>query len=267
MFHVPQMTELAVEKLARENLLGRALEKGEFVLRYQPKVDLKTRRIAGIEALLHWQSPELGLVPRLRFVPLLEETGLILQVGAWALRQAALDHQAWRDAGLNPPRLAVDISPVQLRQRDFVQVVSHAVAAGGTPPDIDLEISESLLIEDVEGYIRKLGEVRALGVGLAIDNFGTGHSSLANLARLPMQALKIDRSFIKAMLNDPQTMTMVSTIISLAHSLRLTVIADGVDTEDQAKMLRLLRCDQMQGRVFSPSVPQEELVRLLRQER
>ena len=123
------------------------------------------------------------------------------------------------------------------------------------PPGIDLEITESELIEDIEGYILKLEEVRALGIGLAIDNFGTGHSSLANLARLPVQALKIDRVFIKAMLNDPQTMTMVSTIISLAHSLRLTVIADGVDTEDQAKMLRLLRCDQMQGRVFSKAVP------------
>ncbi|MBK8738070.1 MAG: EAL domain-containing protein [Betaproteobacteria bacterium] len=267
MFHVPQMTEWAVEKLALENLLRRALEKGEFVLRYQPKVDLKTRRLAGVEALLYWQSPELGLMPRLKFVPLLEETGLILQVGAWALRQAATDHRAWREAGLNPPRLAVDISPVQLRQRDFVQVVGRAVAAGGTPPGIDLEITESELIEDIEGYILKLEEVRALGIGLAIDNFGTGHSSLANLARLPVQALKIDRVFIKAMLNDPQTMTMVSTIISLAHSLRLTVIADGVDTEDQAKMLRLLRCDQMQGRVFSRSVPQEELLQLLRQER
>lgn len=266
MFHVPQMTERAAEKLALENLLRRALEEGEFVLRYQPKVDLKTRRIAGVEALIYWQSPELGLMPRLKFVPLLEETGLILQVGAWALRQAALDHRAWREAGLNPPRIAVDISPVQLRQRDFVQVVGHAVAAGGTPPGIDLEITESLLIEDIEGYIRKLEEVRALGFGLAIDNFGTGHSSLANLARLPVQALKIDRSFIKAMLDDPQTMTMVSTIISLAHSLRLTVIADGVGTEDQAKMLRLLRCDQIQGRVASRSVPQEELLRLLRQE-
>jgi diguanylate cyclase (GGDEF)-like protein len=257
LFFTPEMTERIHEKLSLESKLRQALEKEQFVLHYQPKVDLEQRRIVGVEALIRWQSPELGLVPPLRFIPLLEETGLILQVGSWALRRASLDHRRWVEAGLEAPRVAVNVSPIQLRQRDFVAVVERAIIEGVAPTGIDLEITESLIMEDVQGNIEKLKSVRSLGVNVAIDDFGTGYSSLAYLAKLPVDTLKIDRSFIITMLSDPDTMTLVRTMISLAQSMRLKVVAEGVDAEEQAKILRLLGCDQMQGYLFSKPLPSE----------
>jgi EAL domain-containing protein (putative c-di-GMP-specific phosphodiesterase class I) len=166
--------------------------------------------------------------------------------------------------GLRTPRVAVNVSPVQLRQRDFVGVVEQAIIEGVAPTGIDLEITESLIMEDIQGNIEKLNAIRGLGVGIAIDDFGTGYSSLAYLAMLPVEMLKIDRAFIIKMTEEPNASTLVQTMISLAHSLRLKVVAEGVETEEQAKMLRLLRCDQMQGYLFSKPLPAEELVALLR---
>jgi diguanylate cyclase (GGDEF)-like protein len=264
LFFAQEMTERIAEKLSLESKLRQALEKEEFVLHYQPKVELETRSIVGVEALIRWQSPERGLVPPLQFIPLLEETGLILQVGSWALKRASLEHRAWVEQGLKPPRVAVNVSPIQLRQRDFVTVVEQAIIDGLAPTGIDLEITESLIMEDVEANIAKLNAVQGLGMKIAIDDFGTGYSSLGYLAKLPVQSLKIDRSFINAMNKDPNAMTLVSTIISLAHSLRLKVIAEGVETEEQANFLRLLRCDEMQGYLFSKPLPMAGLVELLR---
>jgi EAL domain-containing protein (putative c-di-GMP-specific phosphodiesterase class I) len=240
------------------------MEKKEFVLHYQPKVDLKSRDIVGVEALIRWQSPELGLVPPGEFIPLLEETGLILQVGSWALTRAALDHRGWVERNLNAPRVAVNVSQIQLRQRDFVRVVQEAVADGVAPTGIDLEITESLVMQDVQANIEKLDAVRRLGMRIAIDDFGTGYSSLAYLARLPVETLKIDRAFISTMLQDPNSATLVQTMISLAHSLHLKVIAEGVETEEQAATLHALGCDEMQGYVFSKPLPLEQLTALLR---
>jgi PAS domain S-box-containing protein/diguanylate cyclase (GGDEF)-like protein len=264
LFFTPAMTARIAERLALENKLRQALEKDQFVLHYQPKVDLVSRDILSVEALIRWRSPELGLVPPLSFIPLLEETGLILEVGAWALRRAARDHRGWVEAGLKAPRVAVNVSPIQLRQRDFVGVVEQAILEGVAPTGIDLEITESLIMHDIQGNIEKLNAIRGLGVGIAIDDFGTGYSSLAYLARLPVETLKIDRAFIIKMTEEPNAAMLVQTMISLAHSLRLKVVAEGVETEEQAKMLRLLRCDQMQGYVFSKPLPVEELVALLR---
>jgi diguanylate cyclase (GGDEF)-like protein len=263
LFFNQKMTERIAEKLSLESKLRQALEKEEFILHYQPKVDLETRSIVGVEALIRWQSPELGLVPPLQFISLLEETGLILQVGSWALKRAAFDHRSWVEQKLKAPRVSVNVSQIQLRQRDFVAVVEQAIMDGVAPTGIDLEITESLLMEDVQANIDKLKAVRGLGVKIAIDDFGTGYSSLGYLAKLPVQSLKIDRSFIITMEKDPDAMTLVSTIISLAHSLRLKVIAEGVETEEQAKYLRLLRCDEMQGYLFSKPLPLEVLVSLL----
>ncbi|HEY6966172.1 MAG TPA: EAL domain-containing protein [Burkholderiales bacterium] len=263
-FHSAEMTEQSSEKLTLENRLHRALERDEFVLHYQPKVDVETRRIVGVEALIRWQSPELGLVPPGRFISLMEETGMILEAGAWALRRAVQDHKRWAGMGLAALRVAVNVSAVQLRKNDYVAALAAALAQGAVPPGIDLEITESLVMDDIQGNIGKLEEVRALGVNVAIDDFGTGYSSLGYLARLPVQALKIDRSFIITMLAKPDTMTLVSTIISLAHSLKLKVIAEGVDDEEQAKYLRLLRCDEMQGYLFAKPLPFDELTALLR---
>ncbi len=265
LFYTQEMTERIAEKLALENILRQAFEKEQFVLHYQPKVDLETRTIVGVEALIRWQSPQRGLVPPLQFIPLLEEIGLIQQVGSWALRRASLDHRGWAEQGLKAPRVAVNVSPVQMRQRNFVEVIKQAITDGLTPTAIDMEITESLIMEDIEGNIEKLNAVRGLGVNIAIDDFGTGYSSLGYLARLPVQALKIDRSFINAMHKDSNAMALVSTIISLAHSLQLKVIAEGVETEEQAKYLRLLRCDEMQGYLFSKPLPLDALVLLLRE--
>jgi diguanylate cyclase (GGDEF)-like protein len=263
LFYTKQMTDRIAEKVTLENKLRQALEKDEFVLYYQPKVDVDTRRMVSAEALIRWRSPELGLVPPLEFIPLLEETGLILQVGSWALKRASLDHRDWMEQGLKAPRIAVNVSPIQLRQRDFVDVLNRAIMGGATPPGIDLEITEGVVMEDIQANIEKLTSLRRLGVNIAIDDFGTGYSSLGYLAKLPVQSLKIDRSFIIAMVEDPDTMTLVSTIISLAHSLRLKVVAEGVDSEDQAKHLRRLRCDEMQGYLFSKPLPRDELTVLL----
>jgi diguanylate cyclase (GGDEF)-like protein len=263
LFYTQQMTERVAEKLALESKLRQAVENEEFVLHYQPKVDLETRSIVGVEALIRWQSPERGLVPPLHFIPLLEETGMILKVGAWALKRAALDHRAWVEQNLKAPRVAVNVSQIQLRQRDFVRTVEQAIMGGVAPTGIDLEITESLIMEDIRANVDKLIAVRGLGVQIAIDDFGTGYSSLGYLAKLPVQALKIDRSFIIAIQDDPNATTLVSTIISLAHSLRLKVIAEGVETEEQAKFLRLMRCDEMQGYLFSKPLPLAEITALL----
>ena len=264
LFYAREMTERVAERLSLESKLRKALEREEFVLHYQPKIQLDRMDIVGVEALIRWRSPDLGLVPPMKFVPLLEETGLILQVGAWALARAVLDHRAWVGAGLRAPRIAVNVSPAQLRQRDFVAVVEQTVVHGRDPTFIDLEITESLIMTDVEGNIEKLNALRALGMSVAIDDFGTGYSSLAYLAKLPVQALKIDRAFIHSMLDDADALTLAQTIISMGHSLRLTVIAEGVETAEQAKMLRLLHCDEMQGFVFSKPLPHEELVAMLK---
>lgn len=262
LFYTQRMTETVAENLKLENMLRHALENDEFVLHYQPKVDVVTRRVEGVEALIRWQSPSLGLVPPMRFIPLMEETGLILEAGAWAMKKAVADHREWIKRGLPAPRIAVNVSAIQLRQPDFVDAVMGAVG-GSRAPAIDMELTESLIMKDIETNIEKLKAIRALGMRIAIDDFGTGHSSLAYLARLPVDALKIDRSFIIAMLQDPSTMTLVQTVISLAHSLKLTVVAEGVDSERQAKTLGLLKCDQMQGYLISKPLPFDDMTALL----
>lgn len=256
-FYAPRMSAAVAETLALENQLRLALERGEFVLHYQPKVEVDSRRIVGLEALLRWQSPERGMVSPLTVIPLLEETGLIVPVGLWALRQAAQDHRRWRERFGQAPAVAVNVSAAQLHREGFVsEVVAVLETEGAGRGAIDLEITESLVMQDVEGSITKLNALRAKGVSLSLDDFGTGYSSLAYLSKLPVQVLKIDRSFIGAMLTDPDAMTLVSTMISLAHSLRMQVVAEGVETEEQAKILRLLRCDQMQGYLMCKPVDQ-----------
>jgi diguanylate cyclase (GGDEF)-like protein/PAS domain S-box-containing protein len=263
LFYRQEMTERVAEKLTLENRLRRALEMKEFVLHYQPKLDLASRRITGVEALIRWASPELGLVPPAKFIPLLEETGLILPVGAWAMAKAVEDHQRWQRLGLPPVRIAVNVSAIQLRHRDFVARLGEALAAGAAPPGIDLELTESLLMEDVAATVEKLKAVRELGVEVAIDDFGTGYSSLSYLTRLPVQALKVDRAFVAAMAENPDAMTLVTTIVSLARSLRLKVVAEGVETQMQESLLRGLRCDEAQGYLYAKPLPAAELEALL----
>lgn len=264
LFYNQKMAERVVEKLSLENQLRQAIEKQEFALHYQPKIDLDSRKIAGFEALLRWNSAEFGQVPPAQFIPLLEETGLILDVGTWALKRAVHDLESWSARGLAPPPVSVNVSPIQLRQRNFVDMVRDAVhPAISGQGRIELEITESRIMDDVEANIVKLRALRDLGFGVTIDDFGTGHSSLAYLTRLPVQTLKIDRAFVSRMLEDDDTMALVQTIISLARNLKLTTVAEGVETEEQADLLEMLRCDQMQGFLFSKPLTFDDATALL----
>jgi diguanylate cyclase (GGDEF)-like protein/PAS domain S-box-containing protein len=266
LFYAPQMNARVAEQLKLENELRNAIVREQYVLHYQPRFDLANGQIVGMEALIRWMHPERGMVPPGEFIPLLEETGMILDVGRWALRRAALEHAAWCAKGRLPPRIAVNVSPAQLRRKDFVDHVKDALAAVERAAErIDIEITESMLMEDIGGSIDKLKALQSLGLQVALDDFGTGYSSLSYLARLPINSLKIDRSFIVQMSKGPEQMAIVSAVISLARALNLKVVAEGVETEEQANLLRLLRCDEAQGYLFSRPVPPEELEGKLRQ--
>jgi EAL domain-containing protein (putative c-di-GMP-specific phosphodiesterase class I) len=258
LFYTRKMTETVAGKLTLENQLRQALEKGEFVLHYQPKLNLASGKLTGAEALIRWNDPQSGLVPPGRFIPILEETGLIYEVGRWALRKAIEDYLRWRSMGLSAVRIAVNVSPLQLRHRGFIAELGQAIgidphAAAG----LELEITESLIMEDMRHNIASLQAIRAMGVSIAIDDFGTGFSSLSYLAKLPVDSLKIDRSFVMDMTAAPEGLALVSTIINLAHSLKLRVVAEGVETEGQSRLLRLLSCDEIQGFLFGKPVPCE----------
>jgi diguanylate cyclase (GGDEF)-like protein len=241
--------------LALEARLARALDREEFRLHYQPKVNIESGQVEGLEALLRWQDTEEGLVPPSLFVPLLERSGAIVDVGEWVLLQAVRDIADWTMAGLPSIRVAVNVSPLQLRQRDFVErVVSGIAPAIELAAGVDIEITESMLMQDIEVSIRKLSQLREAGIGVAIDDFGTGYSSLRLLARLPVDILKIDRSFIQSITDTPNLMTLVSTVVSLARAFSMRTVAEGVETCEQLQMLRLIKCDQAQGFLFARPV-------------
>ncbi|MBI2311401.1 MAG: EAL domain-containing protein [Betaproteobacteria bacterium] len=263
-FYTAELNARMGERLSLQAGLRHALERQEFFLVYQPKLDLRTGAISGLEALVRWNSPELGPVPPSKFIPVLEETGMIIEVGRWVMEKAVSDYARWSAMGLRPPRTAVNVSAIQLKQRDFAAMVAQvAQKRMDGHPGLDLEITESLIMASIEDTTRKLREIREAGVGIAIDDFGTGYSSLSYLARLPVDALKIDRAFIANCADNPDDLTIVSTIISLAHALNLSVVAEGVETEEQKNLLTLLKCDEMQGYLFSHPLPAAEVETLL----
>ena len=265
LFYAADMNARVAQVLSMETRLRKAVEAQQFVLHYQPKIELSTDKICGLEALIRWQEPGGELVPPGAFIPLLEETGLILEVGKWALGRAFVEHREWTARGCKVPRIAVNVSAIQLQQRDFSDMVINVVQEhGGGPDALELEVTESLLMRDVEGSIRKLSLLRGLGIHVAMDDFGTGYSSLSYIAKLPISSVKIDRSFINGMANSPQDMAIVTTIIALAHSLNLRVVAEGVETESQSKLLKLLKCDEAQGYLFSKPLPAAAIEPLLR---
>jgi EAL domain-containing protein (putative c-di-GMP-specific phosphodiesterase class I) len=201
----------------------------------------------GVEALIRWNEPESGIVPPSRFIPILEETGMILDVGRWALAEAARVHRKWKAAGLNSGRIAVNVSALQLRQKDFVTIVEETTAPVDGEIGIDIEITETMLMQDITHSLSVLGAIRKLGVMIAIDDFGTGYSSLSYLARLPIDYLKIDRSFISKIADRSDDLEIASAVISMANSLSLKTIAEGVESQEQADLLKALGCHQMQG--------------------
>jgi EAL domain-containing protein (putative c-di-GMP-specific phosphodiesterase class I) len=267
-----QLTEPQIDALLDERQrdngikeLRRAIDEQQLLLHYQPKVNSRDGRIMGVEALIRWNHPERGTIAPGQFIPLLEDSGLILEVGAWVLRQAAADFLSWTQVGLAPPRIAVNVSPNQLKHSSFMSELEKALRIDKPErAGIDIEITEGVLMDDLEGCIRKLAAIRELGVQVAIDDFGTGYSSLRYLARLPVDTLKIDQSFVAMVTESPNDLAIVSAIIVLAHGLGLDVIAEGVETEEQRKFLRLLRCDQMQGFLFSRPVPKDSIEKMLR---
>ena len=267
LFYEPSLNARVAETLRLQARLRHAAAQEQFDLHYQPKVDARSGRIEGVEALLRWSDPDHGPISPAAFVPLLEQSGLIHPVGSWVMRRALAQQREWMAAGLQPPRVAVNVSALQFQSRQFLATVrelldewSDVRQAGG---GLDFEITETVVMAEIEDNVAKLAALRAIGVQTAIDDFGTGYSSLAYLSRLPIQSLKIDRSFIAPLAGSPESLTIVSTIISLAHALRLSVIAEGVETEEQACILRRLDCDQIQGYLFHRPMPAGQLARLL----
>jgi len=258
LFYTATMTNAVEGKLSLETQLREAIEKEQFVLYYQPKISLASGKVTGAEALIRWNDPRTGLVPPGRFIPSLEETGLIYEVGRWALGTAMKDYVRWRASGLAVGRIAVNVSPIQLRDPDFIAELEQTISIDAhAAAGLELEITEGVIMDDISYNITSLRAIRAMGLTVAIDDFGTGFSSLSYLAKLPVDILKIDRSFIIEMTQSPEGLALVSTIISLARGLKLKVVAEGVETEEQFRLLRLLACDEMQGFFFSRPIPAE----------
>ena len=250
-----------------ENSLRSALERNEFTLHYQPQVSLLTGQMIGMEALLRWQHAELGMISPANFIPLAEDTGLIIPIGAWVLHTACKQTKAWHDAGLPPVRVAVNLSGRQFRE-NIPQLVKKALAETGLPPEfLELEMTESVAMQHAESTEQTLDALRDMGVRLSIDDFGTGYSSLSYLKRFPINTLKLDQSFVRDITSDPDDAAISIAIIALAHGMKLDVIAEGVETESQLDFLRAHGCDAIQGYYFSRPVAPEQMEQLLREGR
>lgn len=263
-FYSREMSDRALERAELESALRRALERKEFELFYQPKVDMHSRRIVGAEALIRWNHPRLGLVSPTRFIPMAEEIGLIMQIGDWVLRTACAQNKAWQDAGLAPISVAVNLSARQFAQETLVHSVARVLdELQLAPRHLELELTESIVMNSAEQYVSKLRQLQDLGVQLAIDDFGTGYSSLSYLKRFPLHHLKIDQSFVRDIPADDDDAAITSSVISLGHNLDLKVIAEGVETEEQVAFLRDHDCDEMQGYYFSRPLPAREFASLL----
>jgi len=261
-FFTAQINQRSRARVQLGSELRKALERDEFVLFYQPRYELGTRRPICAEALLRWNHPERSFVSPAEFIPVLEETGLITQVGEWAIRRACDDLRVWQSAGCDIG-VSVNLSARQFRQQDLDRRIKTVVTAVGVDPaSIELEITESQLVADPDHGIRVMRTLCDAGLRIAIDDFGTGYSSLAYLTRFPLSALKIDRSFVRDMSRDKSDATIVRTIIEMAHSLAFTVVAEGVENEEQANLLQLLRCEQAQGYLFAEPMPVHELIHL-----
>jgi len=250
-FYAADMNALAVKRLALETSLRRALENEEFIVYYQPVLNLATDEIVGVEALVRWQHPEFGILPPAKFIGLAEDTGLILEIGETVLRTACAQTRAWEDSGYGRVRMAVNISARQFRQKNFPDRIVEILGETRLDPRrLELELTETSIMEHAESAADILHQVRRLGVQVAIDDFGTGYSSLSYLKRLPIDTVKLDRSFVNGATTDPDDAALVMAIITLAHNLKLKVVAEGVETEEQKTFLRLLRCNEGQGYLF-----------------
>jgi diguanylate cyclase (GGDEF)-like protein/PAS domain S-box-containing protein len=251
---------------AMEHSLRRSLERNELSLHYQPQIDIETGNITGMEALLRWQHPERGMIPPNEFIPLAEETGLIISIGEWVLRSACAQNKAWQDAGLPPVRIAVNLSVRQLKQKNLVAKIAEILAETGLDPQwLELELTESVIMQNAEDSVQQLHEIKSLGITLAIDDFGTGYSSLSYLKRFPIDKVKIDQSFVQGVCNNLDDAAISRAIIALAASLNLRVTAEGVETPDQLSFLREHQCCDAQGYLFSRPIPADAMTQMLQQ--
>ena len=247
-----------------EARLRKALDREELLLHYQPKVDVHTNAIMGVEALLRWQVNATTLVPPDKFIPIAEETGLMGPIGQWVLQRACRQLSEWQKAGMAPIGMAVNLSPVQLECRELPEIFGQIIEESGISPRLlTLEVTESMLLEDVEDKIVTMNRLRDLGIKLAIDDFGTGYSSLSYLKKLPLDELKIDQSFFVNLFEDSKSCALVSTMIYLSRSFNFLTVAEGVETEEQLRFLRNGACDQYQGYLFSRPVPPEKVFDML----
>ncbi|MGZ8288640.1 MAG: putative bifunctional diguanylate cyclase/phosphodiesterase [Telluria sp.] len=265
-FYTPAMNDEAQERVRIESWLRKALERDEFVLHYQPQLDIASGRVVGMEALIRWNHPELGMVAPGRFIGVAEDTGLIVPIGAWVMRAACAQNRAWQDAGLGKLRVAVNLSARQFGSPELLDNIRAVLLETGISPEcLEIELTESLFMSDVTLAVELLHSMKALGINLSIDDFGTGYSSLSYLSRFPIDVLKIDRSFVSAITRDARDAALVASIINLAHNLKLAVIAEGVETPEQLDYLRRHGCDEMQGYLASRPLPAKEFEQFLRQ--
>ena len=263
-FHTHAMGQWAFERLTLERSLHDALKNEELRVYYQPRIDINTRQILGMEALVRWVHPQIGMVSPAQFIPLAEETGLITPIGEWVLDEACRQNRAWRDAGLPPIRISVNLSPVQFRNPKLHEVVVGALTKSGLERDgLELEVTESMLMNDPKVTIATLRKLKEAGLKISIDDFGTGYSSLSYLKQFPIDSLKIDRSFVRDVTSNPDDAAIATAIILMGHSLKLNVVAEGVETESQLAFLRVLQCNEVQGFLFSPPVPADQAAALL----
>jgi diguanylate cyclase (GGDEF)-like protein len=255
-FYTQSMNSMAVQRLLIENHLNKAVERNELLLYYQPQVDIAHGTVSGLEALVRWQHSELGMVSPGEFIPLAEESGLIVSVGEWVIREACRQAVAWRRQGLPPMRISVNLSPFQLRDPRLASIIETALQVHGMDPKcLELEITESSIMKNVESALVTLNQMRELGVAIALDDFGTGYSSLAQLKRFPVDRLKIDRSFVKDIPGSADDQAIAKVIVLIGHNLGMNVLAEGVETQAQMTYLKECSCDEVQGYLFSPPLP------------
>jgi diguanylate cyclase (GGDEF)-like protein len=259
-------SDLNVTALAHQNIdhgLRQALERAEFVLHYQPQINFATGAIAGVEALLRWDHPVRGLLRPVEFMAVAEESGLIVPMGHWVLREACRQAKAWETSGLTPIRMAVNVSAVELRSKTFVAGVKAVLIESGLAPQhLELELTETFLMQDCSPTVRVLEALKALGIQLALDDFGTGYSSLSYMRRFPIDTLKIDRSFVRDLTTDANDASIVRAVINMGHSMHMLVVAEGVETAEQASMLREQSCPEGQGHYFGHPVSPDEIAAL-----
>lgn len=265
-YFAPSENAEALRELTIESSLRKALDAGELFLVYQPQVDIRSGRITGVEALLRWEHPEWGVIAPGQFIPIAEQTGLIVPIGEWVVGVACLQNRIWQKAGLPPLRMAVNLSARQLRQKNLAEIVRRSLAHASLDPSLlELEITEGTAMDRAESTIQILNALKEIGVKLSIDDFGTGYSSLSYLQRFPLDVLKIDRSFVKDIHKQPESQAIVKAILAMARSLKLSVIAEGVETHEELRFLKESGCDAMQGYYFSPPVPALDATRLLQE--